>query len=359
MVNDIQASNNKDVIGSNVIELGKVEKNTIKDKSRRLDKSGLKNNNDVKIGIIGVGGWGKNHSRVLHDFGVLTSICDMDKIKAKNLATRYNVNHYGSIDDMIDTESLDACLVCTPTKTHYPVTTKLMEKGINVFVEKPLSYSSKECEEMIQIAKKNKISLTCGYIERFNPAVQEVKKILSDNVYGELLMIEFHRENRMPLHIKDVGIIYDTSVHDIDTAIYLFGSKPNVVFARAGKIFHSFEDFSNIILGFGKDRVAVISSNWITPKKVRNFSAVCTDAIINGDFIKQEITIEDSLCTTTPRRQNLVEPLSLELRNFIEVIEGKRDHPEVSPEEATNVTKIAEAALLSSNTGAPIYLNLG
>ncbi|HEY6587452.1 MAG TPA: Gfo/Idh/MocA family oxidoreductase [Nitrososphaeraceae archaeon] len=358
MVNDIQASNNKDVIGSNVIELGKEEKNTIEDKSK-LDKSGLKNNNDVKIGIIGVGGWGKNHSRVLHDFGVLTSICDMDKIKAKNLATRYNVNHYGSIDDMIDTESLDACLVCTPTKTHYPVATKLMEKGINVFVEKPLSYSSKECEEMIQIAKKNKISLTCGYIERFNPAVQEVKKILSDNVYGELLMIEFHRENRMPLHIKDVGIIYDTAVHDIDTAIYLFGSKPNVVFARAGKIFHSFEDFSNIILGFGKDRVAVISSNWITPKKVRNFSAVCTDAIINGDFIKQEITIEDSLCTTTPRRQNLVEPLSLELRNFIDVIEGKRDHPEVSPEEATDVTKIAEAALLSSNTGAPIYLNLG
>ena len=359
MVNDIQASNNKDVIGSNVIELGKEEKNKIKDESRRLDKSGLKNNNDVKIGIIGVGGWGKNHSRVLHDFGVLTSICDMDKIKAKNLATRYNVNHYGSIDDMIDTESLDACLVCTPTKTHYPVATKLMEKGINVFVEKPLSYSSKECEEMIKIAKKNKVSLTCGYIERFNPAVQEVKKILSDNVYGELLMIEFHRENRMPLHIKDVGIIYDTAVHDIDTAIYLFGSKPQVVFARAGKIFHSFEDFSNIILGFGKDRVAVISSNWITPKKVRNFSAVCTDAIINGDFIKQEITIEDSLCTTTPRRQNLVEPLSLELRNFIDVIEGKRDHPEVSPEEATNVTKIAEAALLSSNTGAPIYLNLG
>ena len=358
MVNDIQSSNNNDVIGSNVIELGKEEKNTIEDKSR-LEKSELKNHNDVKIGIIGVGGWGKNHSRVLHDFGVLTSICDMDKIKAKNLATRYNVNYYGSLDDMINTESLDACLVCTPTKTHYPVATKLMEKGINVFVEKPLSYSSKECEEMIQIAKKNKVKLTCGYIERFNPAVQEVKKILSENMYGELLMIEFHRENRMPLHIKDVGIIYDTAVHDIDTAIYLFGSKPQVVFARAGKIFHSFEDFSNIILGFGKDRVAVISSNWITPKKVRNFSAVCTDAIINGDFIKQEITIEDSLCTTTPRRQNLVEPLSLELRNFIEVIEGKRDHPEVSPEEATNVTKIAEAALLSSNTGAPIYLNLG
>jgi UDP-N-acetylglucosamine 3-dehydrogenase len=317
------------------------------------------NNNAVKIGIIGVGGWGKNHSRVLHDFGVLTSICDMDKTKAQDLANRYNVNYYGSIEDMISFENLDACLVCTPTKTHYQVSKKLMENGINVFIEKPLSYSSIECEEMIQIAKKKKIAMTCGYIERFNPAVQDVKKILSEETYGELLMIEFHRENRMPLHIKDVGIIYDTAVHDIDTAIYLFGKKPQVVFARAGKIFHSFEDFSNIMLGFGKDKVAVISSNWITPKKVRKFSAVCTDGIINGDFINQEISIEDSNSTIIPRRFSLVEPLSLELKSFIEVIEGKREQPEVTPEEATNVTKIAEAALLSSNTGAPIYLNLG
>ena len=338
----------------------KLEKERNEEKSNlSISKNRLQNNNALKIGIIGVGGWGKNHSRVLHDFGVLTSICDMDKTKAQDLANRYNVNYYGSIEEMINFENLDACLVCTPTKTHYQVSKKLMENGINVFVEKPLSYSSKECEEMIQIAKRNKIAMTCGYIERFNPAVQDVKKILSEETYGELLMIEFHRENRMPLHIKDVGIIYDTAVHDIDTAIYLFGKKPQVVFTRAGKIFHSFEDFSNIMLGFGKDKVAVISSNWITPKKVRKFSAVCTDGIINGDFIKQEITIEDSNSTTIPRRSSLVEPLSLELKNFIEVIEGKREQPEVSPEEATNVTKIAEAALLSSNTGAPIYLNLG
>src|SRR5918993_945641 len=251
-----------------------------------ISKNRLQNNNAINIGIIGVGGWGKNHSRVLHDFGVLTSICDMDKTKAQDLANRYNVNYYGSIEDMINLENLDACLVCTPTKTHYQVSKKLMENGINVFVEKPLSYSSKECEEMIQIAKRNKIAMTCGYIERFNPAVQDVKKILSEETYGELLMIEFHRENRMPLHIKDVGIIY-------------------------------------------------------------------------GDLIKQEITIEDSNSTTIPRRSSVVEPLSLELKNFIEVIEGKREQPEVSPEEATNVTKIAEAALLSTNTGAPIYLNLG
>ena len=346
-------SNNKDEIRI------KSEKTRNEEKlDSNIKKNSLHSNNAVKIGIIGVGGWGKNHSRVLHDFGVLTSICDMDKAKAQELANRYNVNYYCSIEDMINFENLDACLVCTPTKTHFQISKKLMENRINVFVEKPLSYSSKECEEMIQIAKKNKIAMTCGYIERFNPAVKDVKKILVEETYGELLMIEFHRENRMPLHIKDVGIIYDTAVHDIDTAIYLFGKKPQVVFARAGKIFHSFEDFSNIMLGFGKDKVSVISSNWITPKKVRKFSAVCSDGIINGDFIKQEITIEDSHSTTIPRRASLVEPLSLELKSFIEVIEGKKEKPEVSPEDATSVTKIAEAALLSSNTGAPIYLNL-
>jgi len=151
MVEDI-LSPTKDISEiDNVIELGKYQ--DINAKSN-LHKIGSKNGNVVKIGIIGVGGWGKNHSRVLHDFGVLTSICDMDKTRAKDLATRFNVNYYGSMDEMINSESLDACLVCTPTKTHYPVSKKLMEKGINVFVEKPLSYLSKECEEMIQIAKK-------------------------------------------------------------------------------------------------------------------------------------------------------------------------------------------------------------
>ena len=107
-------------------------KEKYRDHESNRHKTGSKNNgNNVKIGIIGVGGWGKNHSRVLHDFGVLTSICDMDKSKAKDLAIRYNVNYYSSMDDMINSESLDACLVCTPTKTHYPVSKKLMEKGIS------------------------------------------------------------------------------------------------------------------------------------------------------------------------------------------------------------------------------------
>ncbi|HEY6883651.1 MAG TPA: Gfo/Idh/MocA family oxidoreductase [Nitrososphaeraceae archaeon] len=313
----------------------------------------------LRLAIIGVGGWGKNHARVLHDFGVLSAVCDMDTQRTKEIAERYNTNSYYSIDDLLNRESkLDACLICTPTKTHSVVAKKIMERGINVFVEKPLSFSSRECEEMVEISQKKKLILTSGYVERFNPAVQDVKRLIDSKRYGDLLMMEFHRENRMPLHVKDVGIIYDTSVHDIDTAMFLFNSKPHVVFARAGKKFHMYEDFATIMLGFNDQRVAIIASNWITPQRVRRFSAVCTDGIIMGDFISQEIKIDHGEATIIPRRQQFQEPLTLELKNFLDAILGKISGPVVSAADATNVTKVAEAALLSNNTGSPVYLDL-
>src|ERR687884_1267863 len=260
---------------------------------------------NLRLDIIGVGGWGKNHARVLHDLGVLVAICDVNESLAKEIADKYNVRSYYSIDEMLDNErKLDACLVCTPTKTHFAVAKKIMEMGISVFVEKPLSFSSKECEEMMAVSEKKKLILTSGYIERFNPAVQDIKQIIENKTYGDLLMMEFHRENRMPIHVNDVGIIYDTSVHDIDTAMFLFNSRPHVVFARAGKKVHSYEDFATIMLGFSDQKVAIIASNWITPKKVRRFSAVCMDGIITGDFITQEVKIDEEGSTIIPRRQN-------------------------------------------------------
>ena len=155
---------------------------------------------------------------------------------------------------------------------------------------------------------------------------------------------------------KDVGIIYDTSVHDIDTANWLFDDMPHVVFARAGKIRHEHEDFASIMLGYKDDKVAIISSNWITPKKVRKFNAVCTDAIISSDFITQEITVEKDDENEAIQNEKQ-EPLLLEIKSFLGAIEGKNEHI-VKSQEAVSVTKIAEAALLSSLKGIPIYLDL-
>ena len=310
----------------------------------------------MKIVQIGTGGWGKNHTRILSQLGVLSAVCDTDSQKSKEYGEKYSVNHYESFDVLLSSEEFDGAFVVTPTSTHTEIATKLLEAKKHVFVEKPMTYKSEDGEKLSKLAKNNKVVLTCGYIERFNPAVDVVKKFVKEKKYGDLVMLEFHRENRMPLHIKDVGIIYDTSVHDIDTANWLFDDMPHVVFARAGKIKHEHEDFASIMLGYKNDKVAIISSNWITPKKVRKFNAVCTDAIISSDFITQEIIVEKSDESETIQNEKQ-EPLLLEIQSFLGAIEGKNEQV-VTSEEAVNVTKIAEAALLSSQKGIPIYLDL-
>ena len=310
----------------------------------------------MRIVQIGTGGWGKNHARVLSELGVLCAICDTDRKRSKEFGEKYSVNHYESLDELLSSEEFDGAFVVTPTSTHSNIAKKLLELKKHVFVEKPLTYKTEEGEELLKLAEKNKVILTCGYIERFNPAVVNVKKIVKEKKYGDLIMLEFHRENRMPLHIKDVGIIYDTSVHDIDTANWLFDEMPNVVFARAGQIRHEHEDFATIMLGYKDNKVAVITSNWITPKRIRNFNAIFSDARISSDFITQEIKIEKQEEVEFIEGEKK-EPLSIEIQSFIDSIEGKVEHI-VKAQQAVNVSKIAEAALLSSQKGVPIYLDL-
>ena len=310
----------------------------------------------MKVVQIGVGGWGKNHSRVLSEFGVLSAVCDANSERAEEFGKKYSVNFYDSFESLLEQEEFDAALVCTPTFTHSDITTRLIENKKHVFVEKPMTYLSEDGQNLIALAKRNNVILTCGYIERFNPAVASVKDFIKSQKYGDLIRLEFYREHRMPQHIKDVGVIYDTSVHDIDTAMWLFDETPEIVFAIAGRINHEHEDFATITLGFKDNKTATISSNWITPIRVRNFNVVCTEARIFSDFITQEIRIETDNCTENPKNEK-AEPLSLEIKNFIDAIEGKNDLV-VKPEQAVNVTKVAEAALLSSQRGTPIYLDL-
>lgn len=310
----------------------------------------------MKIVQIGTGGWGKNHIRILSQLGVLSAVCDANVQRSTEYGKKYSVNHYSSIDDLINCEEFDGALVVTPTSTHSEIASKLLQAKKHVFVEKPLTYKPEDGQRMVELAEKNKLILTCGYIERFNPAVDIVKKIVKEKKFGELLMLEFHRENRIPLHIKDVGIIHDTSVHDIDTANWLFDDMPHVVFARSGKVNHEHEDYASIMLGYKNDRSAIIISNWITPKRVRIFSAICTEAVITSDFISQEVKIERKEETEIPRNEKQ-EPLLLEIQNFLGAIERKNELV-VKAQHAVNVTKIAEAALLSSQKGIPIYLDL-
>ena len=145
----------------------------------------------MKVVQIGVGGWGKNHSRVLSEFGVLSAVCDTSSQRAKEFGKKYSVNSHNSFESLLEHEEFDAALVCTPTFTHSDITKRLIENKKHVFVEKPMTYLSEDGQNLIDAAKRNNVILTCGYIERFNPAVASVKDFLKSQKYGDLIRLEY------------------------------------------------------------------------------------------------------------------------------------------------------------------------
>ena len=306
---------------------------------------------------MGTGGWGKNHLRVFSEMGVLACLCDVDPARVEQWTAKYGCKGYTDLDKMLDTEKLDAVTVCTPTTTHFGVASNVLKRKINAFVEKPMTANSADGMKLVEIAKESGKFLTVGFIERFNPAVTDAKNALKEKKLGEPLLLEFHRENKWAGRITDIGIVADTTVHDIDTARWLFDEEPKVVFARVGNVLSEIrEDFAAVTLGFEGKKTAFLVSNWVTPKRLRQLSIVCTQGVISLDFITQETRFDDSKGTTIPRR-DVKEPLSLEMEAFLDSLKTGKP-PLVKPRDGLNNTIIAEAALASSATGTPIYLKL-
>ncbi len=308
----------------------------------------------TSIAVIGTGGWGKNHVRVLSELGVLSAVCDIDRSRAESYARKHGVTAYGDVDEMIQNERLDGVTIATPATTHFAVASKTLRAGINSFVEKPMTSSLKEGEELIEVAKQSGKILTVGFIERFNPAISELKKIINEGKLGSPILFQYHRENRRGDNITDVGVVKDASVHDIDTARWLFGEEPKTVYARVGSVMGKNEDIATILLGFGGERTAFITTNWVTPMRVRELNAVFTKGEVTVDFITQEMQIHEEEETRVPKHV-FTEPLVLELKEFISAIEEKRQ-PLVTGRDGLSVIRIAEAVLASSKSGSPIYL---
>jgi UDP-N-acetylglucosamine 3-dehydrogenase len=309
----------------------------------------------VRVGVVGTGGWGKNHVRVLNEIGCLAAICDLDKSRVDLYSKKYGIPGYASIEGMLKTEELDAVTICTPASTHFAIASQTLAAGLHTFVEKPMTTTAGDGEKLIEAAKNNKRTLAVGFIERFNPPISELKKTIDEGKMGELILLEFHRENRRGENIGDVGIVKDASVHDIDTARWLFAEEPRTVFARVGAVKSKHEDFAAILMGFSGRRTAFLTTNWVTPSRVRTLSAVFTGAVIDVDFVTQQTSIHEENGTTVPTR-TFQEPLTLELKELVSAVQEKRK-PLVTGEDGLEVIRIAEAALASSSSGTPIYVN--
>ncbi len=308
----------------------------------------------TRLAVIGTGGWGKNHVRVLSELGNLVAICDIDEARVSAFAEKYQVKGYTSVDELIATEKPDGVTICTPASTHFAVASKTLSRGIHTFVEKPMTSTVKEASDLIELAEKAHRILTVGFIERFNPAISELKKIVTSGTLGKPILFEYHRENRRGENIVDVGVVKDASVHDIDTARWLFGEEPKTVYARVGSVMGKNEDFATILLGFKDQRTASIITNWVTPSRVRLLRAVFERAVVTLDFISQEIQIHEETGTKVPQH-TVQEPLTLELKEYISAIEQGRPAL-VKGKDGLMVTKIAEAVLASSKTNSPIFI---
>lgn len=311
----------------------------------------------LPIGVIGTGFWGENQVRVLRQSSAanLVAICDANKNRAKEIGSKYGVKWFTQPESLLKVPGIEAVTICTPTQTHLKVSTLAIEAGKDLLVEKPMTGEERSAEKLVRIAKKAGVKLLVGFIERFNPGVRTVKKMLKQRIAGDVIIATGRRVARWPIRIGDVGVLKDTAIHDIDAMRYLLEEEVASVYARTGSLRkRSFEDYAEMMLRFDGGTTGFIDANWLTPRKVRTLIITGSEATINLDYITQEITVEDSQRLTKPFTP-WAEPLKLELENFLTtVLRNKEASP--SGQDALRAIQICDAALRSNKSRAVVAI---
>jgi UDP-N-acetylglucosamine 3-dehydrogenase len=325
----------------------------------------------IKIGVIGAGSMGKNHARVCSEINdvELVGICDVDKNTAKVVADRFHTTAYTSYQDLIS--KVDAVIIATPTSTHFDISTKALSSGKHVLVEKPICDTIKNAQEMVKKAEDEHLVLATGHIERHNPAVAFVKEGIEKNRFGDVISLSSQRVSNLPGRIRDVGVILDFGVHDIDVMRFLSGEVLSV-YAKAGvytkKI--QYEDHATILLNFENDVCGVIEVNWLTPIKIRKIFLTCSEQFVEMDYIDQSVTVSSSRFkavdemdlyhvpmqfTSSHIGLERKEPLKNEIQDFIQAITAHKK-PLASGYDGLMALRIAQGALQSYKTGDVVRL---
>jgi UDP-N-acetylglucosamine 3-dehydrogenase len=311
----------------------------------------------VRTAVIGTGFWGKNHARVYKELAEteLLAICDIDAERANNIAKQLGVTPYNSVEKMFNREDIEAVSVCTWSTSLAKEATRAVENGKHVLVEKPMAANTKQAEKLFAASEKMGVHLTVGFLMRFIPGLQQMKKAVENKSIGELVCATAKRVSQWPERIGDVGVVKDTAIHDIDVMLYLFNQEPIAVYAKTGNMRHKkFEDYAQIMLTFEGGKSAFIESNWLTPYKTRILIATGSEAIMRLDYITQELTVEDAKETVQPRYQ-IQEPLKLELQHFANCI-LKKEKPLITGLDGLKALRIAESAIKSSSTDRIVKL---
>jgi UDP-N-acetylglucosamine 3-dehydrogenase len=328
----------------------------------------------LRIGLIGLGSMGRNHLRVLaaRDDVRLVALADPVPEALGAAAALTGAQPYAEPLAMLAEAELDAVVIAAPTTAHVGLALAAIERGIAVLVEKPLAASSAEGIRIADAAQTSGVPVQVGHVERFNPAVLELGRLLHEGWLSSVYAIVSRRAGPFPARIRDVGVTVDLATHDVDILSWIAGERPGRVYAETAQRIHAdHEDLLFGLLHFPSGAVGMLDVNWLTPAKRRQLVVIGEEGMFELDYLAQRLTFTRATDTTNPKLLagyaptfegemtdlpvHSAEPLAAELDAFLDVVRNG-GRPVVAAEDGLLAVTVAEALLLAAREGRTVDL---
>jgi len=234
----------------------------------------------LKTGIIGAGHLGKLHAKMLNGISncTLAGVFDLNEIKSKALSEEFGTQLFEDQDALL--ENVDAVSIAATTSAHYDIAKECLLRGKHVFVEKPITATIPQAEEIVQLAEDNNLNLQVGHIERFNPALVSLEEHIIEPMF-----IQTDRLAQFNPRGTDVAVVLDLMIHDIDIILSLIKSNVKQIDASGVAVVSDSVDIANARIQFENGAVANVTASRISQKKMRKMRIFQRDNYISIDFI--------------------------------------------------------------------------
>jgi predicted dehydrogenase len=301
----------------------------------------------LRVGVIGVGVMGSNHARVLAELpGVkLVGVADPDRKRCDQVARSLGCASFSDAEDLVR-RGVDAVTIAAPTHLHRDIAIDCAARGIHVMVEKPIASTIEESRTIVAAARRAGVTLMVGHVERFNPAVQSIKRAIKDQ---DILSIAITRVGPFPPRMSNVGVVIDLAVHDIDLIRWFTDSEIVEIQPQTSSAVAEREDIALLQFRTASGVLAHINTNWLTPFKARTIHIATRDKYLIADLLTLQVTEcfgfqPDGSYSMRHLSVGYAEPLRSELVAFVNAIRTG-ETPAVTGEEAVASLEIATRCL--------------